>query len=101
MALEALKKRQIGFGVSDFSVTKCGVQVKLLLVPVSVHENVGQWTFLSQPTDRRTLDKLVVPSHYFPPASTTETKWEIAIVNYHMALIKGNLNEETHTCVFS
>jgi hypothetical protein len=85
-ALEVLKNRHIswwgeGSGDSEFSVTKRGVQVKLLVVPVSVQENVGQATFSSQPAGLPPLQELIVQSHYFPPASSTE--WAVGVVNYH------------------
>jgi hypothetical protein len=106
LSLEVLKNRQIswwgeGSGDSDFTVTKRGVQVKLLMIPVSVEESVGQWTFLSQPAGLHKvspLTKLVVQSHYFPPASTTE--WAIGIVNYHHRdAEKGRLTQkENYVC---
>ncbi|KAG1808130.1 heterokaryon incompatibility protein-domain-containing protein [Suillus variegatus] len=88
-ALDMLKNRQIswwgeGCGDSDFSITKRGVQVRLLMLPASVDQNQGQSMFLSRPAGRRwvsPLKKLVVQSHSFPPASTTE--WMIGIINYH------------------
>ncbi|KAG1737452.1 heterokaryon incompatibility protein-domain-containing protein [Suillus lakei] len=87
--LEMLKNRQIswwgeGRGDSDFSITKRGVQVRLLMVPTSVDESLEQSTFLHRPAGRLEappLEKLVVPFHFFPPTSTTE--WAIGIVNYH------------------
>ncbi|KAG0700572.1 kinase-like domain-containing protein [Suillus ampliporus] len=88
-ALEMLKNRQIswwgeGCGDSDFSVTKRGVQVRLLMVPASVEQSLEESTFLCRPAGRLSaspLEKLVVRSHFFPPASTTE--WAFGIVNYH------------------
>jgi hypothetical protein len=88
-ARDMLKNRQIswwgeGRGDSDFSITKRGVRVKLLMVPASIDESQGQSTFLSQhmgPLESSPLEKLVVRSHSFPPASTTE--WAIGIVTYH------------------
>ena len=88
-ALAVLQNRQIswwgeGCGDSDFSVTKRGVQARLLMVPTSVHENLGQWTFLSRPIgnlEAPPLEQLLVQSHSFPPASAIE--WAIGIVNYH------------------
>ena len=88
-ALEMLKNRQIswwgdGCGDSDFSITKRGVQVRLLIIPASVNQSVGQSIFLSRParrTDSCALEKLIVRSHSFPPVSVTE--WAIGIVNYH------------------
>ncbi|KAG2039308.1 kinase-like domain-containing protein [Suillus americanus] len=88
-ALDMLKNRQIswwgeGCGDSNFSITKRGVQVRLLMLPASVDQSQWQSTFLSRPAGRRwvsPLKKLVVQSHFFPPASTTE--WMIGIVNYH------------------
>jgi hypothetical protein len=88
-ALAVLQNRQIswwgeGCGDSDFSVTKRGVQVRLLMVPTSVYENLGQWTFLSHPIDNLEappLEQLLVQSHSFPPVSAIE--WAIGIVNYH------------------
>ncbi|KAG1745405.1 heterokaryon incompatibility protein-domain-containing protein [Suillus paluster] len=89
VALDMLKNRQIswwgeGRGDSDFSITKRGVQVRLLMLPASVDQSQCQSTFLSRPTGRRwasPLKKLVVQYHLFPPASTIE--WSIGIVNYH------------------
>ena len=89
VALDMLKNRQIswwgeGRGDSDFSTTKRGVQVRLLMVPASVDQSLGQSTFLSRPLGplgAPPLEKLVVQSHSFPPTSTTE--WAIGIVNYH------------------
>ncbi|KAG1870697.1 kinase-like domain-containing protein [Suillus subalutaceus] len=72
-----------GCGDDDFSVTKRGVQVKLFMVPASIDQSHWQSTSLSHPPGRlRTwpLEKLVVQSPFFPPASTTE--WAIGIVNY-------------------
>lgn len=88
-ALDMLKNRQIswwgeGCGDTDFSITKRGVQVRLLMLPASVDQSQLQSTFLSRPAGRRwvsPLKKLVVQSHFFPPASTTE--WMIGIINYH------------------
>lgn len=90
-ALEMLKNHEIswwgeGCGDDDFSVTKRGVQVKLFMVPASIEQSLWQSVFLSRPLstgDLMTppLDKLVVQSPFFPPASTTE--WAIGIVNYH------------------
>ncbi|KAG1781795.1 kinase-like domain-containing protein [Suillus placidus] len=89
VALEMLKNHEIswwgeGRGDADFSVTKRGVQVKLFVVPASIDQSLWQSTFLSRPPGRlmtSPLDKLVVESPFFPPASTTE--WAIGIVNYH------------------
>ncbi|KAG2152551.1 uncharacterized protein EDB93DRAFT_250314 [Suillus bovinus] len=88
-ALDMLKNRQIswwgeGCGDSDFSITKRGIQVRLLILPTSVDQSEWDLTFLSRPAGRRwisPLKKLVVQFHTFPPASTTE--WAIGIVNYH------------------
>jgi hypothetical protein len=88
-ALDMLKNRQIswwgeGCGDTDFSITKRGVQVRLLMLPASVDQSQLQSTFLSRPAGRHwvsPLKKLVVQSHFFPPASTTE--WMIGIINYH------------------
>ncbi|KAG1843279.1 kinase-like domain-containing protein [Suillus subalutaceus] len=88
-ALDMLKNRQIswwgeGCGDSDFSITKRGVHVRLLMLPASVSQSQWQSTFLSRPAGRRwvsPLKKLVVQSHFFPPASTTE--WMVGIINYH------------------
>jgi hypothetical protein len=109
LALEVLKNRQIswwgkGSGDSDFTVTKRGVQVKLLVVPVSIKENVKKkkWTFLSKPAGHpkvQPLKQLVVQSHYFPPASTTE--WAVGIVNYHHHHAEeGTLTEEENYMCF-
>jgi len=112
-ALRVLKQRQIswwgeGSGDSDFSVTKRGVQVKLLVVPVSVDECFGRWTFLPKPQlagqyeaaplVASPLEELPVSDHYFPPASTTE--WAIAVVNYrHYGPNKGKLKRgERYMC---
>ncbi|OJA14027.1 hypothetical protein AZE42_07404 [Rhizopogon vesiculosus] len=87
VALDMLKNRQIswwgeGRGDSDFSITKRGVQVRLLMVPVSVDQSFGQSAFQPMgPLESSPFGKLVVQSHSFPPASTTE--WAIGIVNYH------------------
>ncbi|OJA09355.1 hypothetical protein AZE42_05976 [Rhizopogon vesiculosus] len=107
-ALEVLKNRQIswwgeGCGDSDFSVTKRGVQVRLLMVPTSVHESLWQWTFLSQPTcdlESPPLKQLIVQSHSFPPASAVE--WAIGIVNYHdhCDAGKGKLRQEENYICF-
>jgi hypothetical protein len=88
-ALDMLKNRQMlwwgeGCGDSNFSITKRGVQVRLLMVPTSVQQSSEESTFLPWSTGRRNsspLGKLVVQSHSFPPASTTE--WVIGIINYH------------------
>jgi hypothetical protein len=87
--LGILNNRQIswwgeGRGDSEFSITKRGVQVRLLVVPTSVDQSLEQTTFLYRSVDRleaSPLEKLVVPFHLFPPTSTTE--WAIGIVNYH------------------
>ncbi|KAG0700561.1 heterokaryon incompatibility protein-domain-containing protein [Suillus ampliporus] len=88
-ALEMIKNLQIswwgeGCGDCDFSITKRGVQVRLLMVPASIDQSLEESTFLCGPAgqlEASPLDKLVVRSHFFPPASTTE--WAIGIVNYH------------------
>ncbi|OAX34889.1 hypothetical protein K503DRAFT_723777 [Rhizopogon vinicolor AM-OR11-026] len=109
VAREMLQDRQIswwgeGRGDSYFSVTKRGVQIKLLIVPalVQVNRTPGQSTLLSQPVGplgSSPLEKLVVQSHSFPPVSTTE--WAISIVNYydHQDADKGKLKQgEYYMC---
>jgi len=107
MAWNALANRRIswldeGRGDSDFAVTKRGVQVRLLMIPAVVHQTLGQSTFFSLAvggTNTSPLGKLVVRSHTFPPASTTE--WMIGIVNYHdhRRVYKGRLKRgENYIC---
>jgi len=107
VALNTLENRQIswldeGRGDSDFAVTKRGVQVRLLMVPAVIHQTPGKSTFLSLAvggTHTSPLEKLVVRSHPFPPASTTE--WMIGIVNYHdhRRVYKGRLKRgENYIC---
>lgn len=90
-ALEMLKNHEIswwgeGCGDDGFSVTKRGIQVKLFMVPASIDQSLWQSVFFSCPLPDDSLmisplEKLVVQSPFFPPASTTE--WAIGIVNYH------------------
>ncbi|KAG1750244.1 kinase-like domain-containing protein [Suillus lakei] len=88
-ALEMLKNHEIswwgeGCGDANFSVTKRGMQVRLFMVPTSIDQGLWQSTFLSCSAGGHMtspLEKLVVQSPFFPPASTTE--WAIGIVNYH------------------
>jgi hypothetical protein len=88
-ALKMLKNHEIswwgeGCGDDNFSVTKRGVQVKLFMVPTSIDQSLWQSTSFSHPPGSSTtwpLERLVVQSLFFPPASTTE--WTIGIVNYH------------------
>jgi hypothetical protein len=105
VALDMLKNRQIswwgeGRGDFDFSITKRGVQVRLLMVPASVDQSLGQSTFQPiGPLESSSLGTLVVKSQSFPPASTTE--WAIGIVNYHdhQDADKGKLKQgENYIC---